>query len=80
MSSLERKSIVLIAIAVGSATVRAMQFFESDVVCDNIEIISKYRSMVNDDIGRYAAIKGFASSGNQSGVNLVMMKSSCWRG
>jgi len=51
MSPLERKSIEPIAIAVESAKVRAMQFFVSDVVWDNEKILSKYRSMVNDDIG-----------------------------
>jgi SRSO17 transposase len=51
MSPLERKSIEPIAIAVESAKVRAMQFFVSDVVWDNDKIMSKYRSMVNDDMG-----------------------------
>lgn len=50
MSPLERKSIEPIAIAVESAKVRAMQFFVSDVVWDNRKIMSKYRSMVNDDL------------------------------
>lgn len=51
MSPLERKSIEPIAIAVESGKVRAMQFFVSNVVWDNDKIMSKYRSMVNDDMG-----------------------------
>lgn len=50
-SQLERKSIEPIALNVENAKVRAMQFFISDVVWDEKKIISKYRSMVNEDLG-----------------------------
>jgi SRSO17 transposase len=63
MSPLERKSIEPIAIAVESAKVRAMQFFVSDVVWDNGKIMSKYRSMVNDDMGDPDGVLIFDESG-----------------
>jgi SRSO17 transposase len=63
MSPLERKSIEPIAIAVESAKVRAMQFFVSDVVWDNDKIMSKYRSLVNDDIGDPDGVLIFDESG-----------------
>jgi SRSO17 transposase len=63
MSPLERKSIEPIAIAVESAKVQAMQFFVSDVVWDNGKIMSRYRSMVNDDLGDPDGILIFDESG-----------------
>lgn len=63
MSSLERKSIEPIAIAVESAKVRAMQFFVSDVVWDNDKILSKYRSMVSEDMADPEGVLIFDESG-----------------
>ena len=51
MSQLERKSIEPIALNVENAKVRAMQHFISNVVWDEARIISRYHSMVSDDLG-----------------------------
>lgn len=51
LSQLERKSIEPIALNVEDAKVRAMQFFVSNVIWDEDKIISKYRSMVEEDLG-----------------------------
>jgi SRSO17 transposase len=50
-SPLERKSIEPIALAVKDGNVRAMQRFVSDAPWDENNITSKYRSLVNDDLG-----------------------------
>jgi len=50
-SELERKSIEPIALSVEGGQVRAMQHFISEVEWDDSQIISKYRSMVNEDMG-----------------------------
>ncbi len=50
-SDLERKSIEPIALAVKDGNVRAMQRFISDARWDDNTITTKYRSMVNDDMG-----------------------------
>jgi SRSO17 transposase len=51
LSQLERKSIEPIALNVKDAKVRAMQFFVSNVIWDEDKIMSKYRSMVKEDLG-----------------------------
>ncbi len=50
-SSLERKSIESIALAVKDGNVRAMQRFVSDAPWDDNKMIAKYRNLVNDDLG-----------------------------
>jgi SRSO17 transposase len=50
-SDLERKSIEPIALAVEDGNVRAMQRFVSVAQWDDANILSKYRSLVNDDLG-----------------------------
>jgi SRSO17 transposase len=50
-SPLERKSIEPIAFAIEGGKVRAMQRFVSDAPWDEDKIMSKYRSLVNDDLG-----------------------------
>jgi len=50
-SDLERKSIEPIALAVKDGNVRALQRFVSVAPWDDNKIISKYRSLVNDDLG-----------------------------
>jgi SRSO17 transposase len=62
-SPLERKSIEPIALAVKDGNVRAMQRFVSDAPWDDDNIISKYRSMVNNDLGRPDAALIFDESG-----------------
>jgi SRSO17 transposase len=71
LSQLERKSIEPIAIAVKNAKVRAMQFFVSNVTWNDDKIKTKYRSMVNDDIGDPNGVlifdeSGFLKKGNES--------------
>lgn len=51
-SPLERKSIEPIALAVKDGNVRAMQRFVSDAEWDDDNIMIKYRSFVNEDLGR----------------------------
>ena len=51
-SPLERKSIEPIALAVVDGNVRSMQRFVSDAPWDDNKMITKYRSFVNDDLGR----------------------------
>jgi SRSO17 transposase len=48
---LERKSIEPIALAVEDGNVRALQRFVSDASWDEDNMIAKYRSLVNDDLG-----------------------------
>ena len=50
-SDLERKSIEPIALAVKDGNVRALQRFVSDAPWNENNMISKYRSFVNDDLG-----------------------------
>jgi SRSO17 transposase len=50
-SELERKSIEPIALAVKDGNVRAMQRFISRAPWDDDKIMTKYRSLVNDDLG-----------------------------
>ncbi len=50
-STLERKSIEPIAFAIEGGKVRAMQRFVSDAPWDDENIMFKYRSLVNDDLG-----------------------------
>ncbi|MBT7052161.1 MAG: IS701 family transposase [Desulfobacula sp.] len=50
-SELERKSIEPIALALKDGNVRALQRFVSIAQWDDEKIISKYRSLVNEDIG-----------------------------
>jgi len=51
-SPLERKSIEPIALAVKDGNVRAMQRFVSDAEWNDDNIMTKYRSFVNEDLGR----------------------------
>lgn len=50
-SELERKSIEPIALALKNVNVRSLQRFVSDATWDDERIMSKYRSLVNDDLG-----------------------------
>jgi SRSO17 transposase len=68
---LERKSIEPIAFAIEGAKVRAMQRFVSDAPWNEDKIMSKYHSLLNDDIGHPdGAIifdeSGFAKKGDDS--------------
>jgi SRSO17 transposase len=51
LSELNKKSIKPIAKSLSDAKVRAMQFFLSDVQWDAQKIVSKYHSMIFDDLG-----------------------------
>jgi SRSO17 transposase len=51
-SPLERKSIEPIALAIKDGNVRAMQRFVSDAEWDDKNIMTKFRSFVNEDLGR----------------------------
>ena len=50
-SPLERKSIEPIAMAIENSNIRALQRFVSDAPWDDENMIVKYRSFVNDDLG-----------------------------
>jgi SRSO17 transposase len=50
-SELERKSIEPIALALKDVNVRSLQRFVSDAPWDDDMIMSKYRSLINDDLG-----------------------------
>ena len=50
-SNLERKSIQPIALNTQGGNVRTMQRFVSDAIWDDQKIMSKYRNMINDDLG-----------------------------
>jgi SRSO17 transposase len=70
-SPLERKSIEPIALAVKDGNVRALQRFVSDAPWDEDNMIGKYRSFVNDDLGSpYGALifdeSGFVKKGQDS--------------
>jgi SRSO17 transposase len=60
---LERKSIEPIALAVKDGNVRAMQRFVSDAPWDDHKILSKYRSLVNEDLGSLDGALIFDESG-----------------
>ena len=62
-SPIERKSIEPIALAVKDGNVRAMQRFVSDAPWDDANMITKYRNMVNDDLGDPNAALIFDESG-----------------
>ena len=70
-SELERKSIEPIALAVKEGNIRAMQRFVSEAIWDDDKILSKYRSMLNDDFGDPNGVlifdeTGFAKKGDDS--------------
>jgi len=70
-SDLERKSIEPIALSVEDGKVRAMQRTISDTVWDDEKILSKYRSMINDDMGHPNGViifdeTGFIKKGDNS--------------
>ena len=70
-SPIERKSIEPIALALKDGNVRAMQRFVSDAPWDDAKLISKYRSLVNDDLGSPDGAlifdeSGFAKKGQDS--------------
>lgn len=62
-SPLERKSIEPIALAMEAGNVRAMQRFVSDALWAENEMITKYRSMVNEDLGSPEGAFVFDESG-----------------
>ena len=62
-SELERKSIEPIALAVEDGQVRSMQRAISDAVWEEDKILSKYRSIVNDDMGDPNGVLIFDESG-----------------
>lgn len=62
-SKLERKSIEPIAISMEEGHVRSMQRFVSDIVWDEKKMLSKYRSIVNDDMGDPEGVLIFDESG-----------------
>jgi SRSO17 transposase len=70
-SELERKSIEPIALSVEDGKVRAMQRFISDAPWDDDKIMSKYRSLVNEDLGSPHGVlifdeTGFVKKGDES--------------
>ena len=62
-SELEHKSIEPSALAVKDGNVRAMQRFVSVAQWDDENILSKYRSLVNDDLGSSNGALIFDESG-----------------
>jgi len=62
-SELERKSIEPIALAVQDADVRCMQRFVSEVAWDEDEMLEKYRSMIDEDMGDPEGVLIFDESG-----------------
>lgn len=70
-SPIARKSIEPIALAVKDGNVRAMQRFVSDAPWADNKMISKYRSLINDDLGSPDGAlifdeSGFAKKGQDS--------------
>ena len=70
-SKLERKSVEPIACAVENGNVRQMQRFLSDAVWNEENMLVKYRSMVNSDLGDDNGVlifdeSGFPKKGNES--------------
>jgi SRSO17 transposase len=68
-SELERKSIEPIALNVKNGKVRAMQRFISDAEWDDEKILSKYRNLVNEDMGDNDGVLIFDESGFQKKGN-----------
>ena len=64
-STLERKSIEPIALAVKNGNIRAMQHFISKVLWDDDKILDKYRNMVNEDLGDPDGVLIFDETGFQ---------------
>jgi len=64
-STLERKSIEPIALAVKNGNIRAMQHFISKVLWDDDKILNKYRNMVNEDLGDPDGVLIFDETGFQ---------------
>ena len=62
-SELERKSIEPIALNVKNGTVRPMQRFISDAEWNDDKILSKYHSLVNEDLGNIESALIFDESG-----------------
>jgi SRSO17 transposase len=62
-SELERKSIEPIALALKDGNIRALQRFVSDAPWDDDRIMSKYRSLVSDDLGSPDGALVFDESG-----------------
>jgi SRSO17 transposase len=62
-SPIERKSIEPIALALKDGNVRAMQRFVSDAPWDDDKMASKYRSLINDDLGNPDGALIFDESG-----------------
>jgi SRSO17 transposase len=62
-SPLERKSIEPIAMAIDDGNIRSMQRFVSDAPWDDENMIVKYRSFVNDDLGSPDSALIFDESG-----------------
>jgi SRSO17 transposase len=62
-SKLERKSIEPIALRVEGGDVRVMQHFVSDVVWEEDRMLSKYRSMVDFDMGHKDGVMIFDETG-----------------
>ena len=62
-SELERKSIEPIALALRDVNVRSLQRFVSDAPWDDDRIMSRYRSLVNDDLGGQDGALIFDESG-----------------
>ena len=70
-SELERKSIEPIALKVEDGNVRPMQRFISDAEWDDDNILNKYHSLVNEDLGTANGVlifdeTGFIKKGNES--------------
>lgn len=70
-SELERKSIEPISIRVEGAKTRSMQRFVSEIAWDEKTILTKYRSMVNEDMGDPNGVlifdeAGFVKKGDDS--------------
>jgi len=64
-STLERKSIEPIALAVENGKIRPMQHFISKVAWNDERILYKYRIMVNEDIGHPDGVAIFDETGYQ---------------
>ena len=64
-STLERKSIEPIALAIENGNVRPMQHFVSKVVWDDKRILYKYRNMINEDLGDPDGVLIFDETGYQ---------------
>ncbi|MDZ7697264.1 MAG: transposase [Deltaproteobacteria bacterium] len=64
-STLERKSIEPIALAIENGNVRPMQHFVSKVVWDDERILYKYHNMINEDLGDPDGVLIFDETGYQ---------------